>query len=107
MIIFFYTRIRSEEGVSEEDELRQEAADLEEEFHTQDLLREGVLGTYSPLSGQDLVMGRARVPPFLFSGFLRRNSLTMIGAEPFVGKTMLLLYLALCLEMEKSPFGLY
>jgi RecA-family ATPase len=45
------------------------------------------------------------VPGFLFDGCFRNRSITVIVAPPHRGKTMLMLDMAICLDMEIPLFG--
>ncbi len=47
------------------------------------------------------------VPGFLFDGFFRDNSITVIEAPSHRGKSMLMLDMALCLDLELPLFGLF
>lgn len=44
-------------------------------------------------------------PPFLFQDFIRDKSVTQIAADPYTGKSMLMLYMALCLDYQLPLFG--
>lgn len=37
-------------------------------------------------------------PPYLVEGLIRKHTLTLFSSEPHVGKTMFMLYLAMCME---------
>ena len=39
-------------------------------------------------------------PPYLVDGFLRQHTITMVSSEPHLGKTMLMLDLAICMETK-------
>lgn len=39
-------------------------------------------------------------PPYLVDGFLRQHTITLLSSEPHVGKTMLMLDLAICMETK-------
>jgi len=85
----------------------EEASDAQNELADFELKRLDLKDRLELYPLEDLIQGPSLAPPYLFSGFLRRNSLTMISAEPFVGKTMLLLHLALCLDMGQPVLGLW
>jgi hypothetical protein len=46
-------------------------------------------------------------PPWLFNGFLRDKSITMVNAAPYSGKTMLLLAMELCQDFNKPLFNTF
>lgn len=53
----------------------------------------------------EIADGRIMPPPPLFSGFLLDNTLTMISAPPFVGKSLLLGAMAISLDSGRPLFG--
>lgn len=53
----------------------------------------------------DIGLGGAQRPPFLFQDLLLHQSLVMVSAEPFTGKTMLTLNMALCLDTGTPLFN--
>jgi AAA domain-containing protein len=61
------------------------------------------LERYRPIPLSDVTSGRLQPPPWLFGptegtdGLIRSRTITMISAEPFTGKTMLMLSMALSL----------
>lgn len=61
--------------------------------------------THSVKSLADVGLGEIRRPPYLFDDFLLRRTLIMVSAEPFTGKTMLTLSMALCLDAGRPLFG--
>lgn len=69
-------------------------------------------GRYSPIPISDVTSGRIVPPPWLFGpdgphgdGLLRSRTITMLSAEPFTGKTMLLLAMALSLATDSPLLG--
>ena len=62
------------------------------------------IGVYSLA---DIADGAIRTPPPLFSGLLLDNTLTMIAAPPYVGKSMLLGAMAVSLDSGLPLFGKY
>lgn len=66
---------------------------------------------FNPSLLGDIAQGALRPPPWLFSvpdgseGLLRSKTLTMVSAEPFTGKTMLLLALGLGLSTLRPILG--
>lgn len=70
-----------------------------------DTAREGWVDKYLPLSTPVAGLGNPLVPPFLFHGFLRQSTITMIAADPFVGKTMFLLSMILSLDSGLPLLG--
>lgn len=44
-------------------------------------------------------------PSWLFEGFLRSKTLTVLGADRHAGKSVLMLDMAICLELNKPLFG--
>lgn len=43
-------------------------------------------------------------PPYLFNGFMRDYAITQVAADPYTGKTMLMLYMALCCDFHRPLF---
>jgi hypothetical protein len=46
-------------------------------------------------------------PPFLIEELLRKNTITLLASEPYTGKTLIMLYWALCMESGKKVFDKY
>lgn len=55
----------------------------------------------------EIVNGTIVPPPFLFNGLMRHNTITLIAADPFTGKTMLMLDMLLCLDTHRPLLGIY
>jgi RecA-family ATPase len=46
-------------------------------------------------------------PPYLIDGLIRKNTITLFSSEPHTGKSMIMLYLALCMEHGKQVFDTF
>jgi len=60
--------------------------------------RETFEGQFVPLSGNDLFQAQATPPAWLLTDLIRERSLVMVSGEPFSGKTLFLLSLAIALD---------
>lgn len=69
-----------------------------------DIELDGWQETYHPIPASRAGSAPPGTPPFLFHGFLRQSSLIMVAADPFVGKTLLLLAMALSLDSGRPLF---
>lgn len=67
--------------------------------------RLGFEETYRPLFASDIAGARVAAPAFLFTPILRSRTLTMLSAEPFTGKTLLMLSMLLSLDTGTSLLG--
>lgn len=56
---------------------------------------------WNPTFAADITTQRVAVPPFLFAPIFRSQTLTVISAEPFTGKTLLMLAMMLSIDTGK------
>lgn len=55
----------------------------------------------------EVVMEGEQTPLWLFEGFLRDKTLTVLGADRHSGKTLLMLDMMICLELGRPLFGVF
>ena len=66
---------------------------------------EWLRGQIGCMSLSKVAAGGVAPPPPLFDGFLLHKTLTMLSAEPFTGKTLLMMAMAISLNTGKPLFG--
>lgn len=60
---------------------------------------------YSPIFAADIASQKIEPPPFLFSPIFRSCTISMISAEPFTGKTLLMLAMLLSIDTARPLLG--
>lgn len=58
-----------------------------------------------PVYLRDVALQRQILPPWLFADWIRQQTLVMVSAEPFAGKSMLMLALSASLDLSSPLFG--
>lgn len=74
------------------------------EDHDIDLSRSEFEQRFHPFFAADIASLRVVAPPYLFDSIMRSRTLTLISAEPYTGKTLLMLSMLLSLDAASPLF---